>query len=153
MGRCVHLYKIKIKKHHKPADRSVQLQSNQSFLLDISSVFAFDFTSERYKTRPCSEKERILLIAILAFQYSLSLCTSQTWFPVRSFQLRCDLDARRVSFFFLPLNSSLVVYNPAEARHKKRPFRHQSLSSSVPFFSSFHLFWNKNFLNFFFFLF
>lgn len=55
-------------------------------------------------------------------------------------------------FFFLPLNSSLVVYNPAEARHKKRPFRHQSLSSSVPFFSSFHLlFWNKNFLNFFFF--
>lgn len=57
-----------------------------------------------------------------------------------------------VFFFFLPLNSSLVVYNPAEARHKKRPFRHQSLSSSVPFFSSFHLlFWNKNFLNFFFF--
>lgn len=42
--------------------------------------------------------------------------------------------------FFLPLNSSLVVYNPAEARHKKRPFRHQSLSSSVPFLLISHRF-------------
>lgn len=105
--------------------------------------FYFCFRLDLRTVQAASQfRERRLLIAILAFQYSLSLCTSQTWFPVPS---RCDLHARRVSVcfvFFPPILLKLVT--------NQGLYSHQSGNSS-PVSPRIYYFARKTFLTFLFF--